>query len=192
MANLLPQEEQKKIAKEYHVRLATVSVFVCAVLVVVNLVFLAPAYLEAYYKERDAVSRIERFSNSSTGEVGPSDEELNKRVLALNKKILSFIPKGDEGLSRSVPTTVLAKIIDAKTSGVRITGFTYNFEQGRERFVVSGIARDRASLAAYVDTLKKDTYFTTTELPIQSYVKSVDIDFTLTLVRVVKAPPVKK
>jgi hypothetical protein len=78
---------------------------------------------------------------------------------------------------------VFQKIIELKTPKIKILGLTHDVALDRERFVVTGRSADRDGLALFVDTLKKDGLFDGVELPIASYVKSVDIEFSVTLER---------
>jgi len=79
-----------------------------------------------------------------------------------------------------------------KDPGVKVQSILYSINPERERLVLSGRADNRDSLALFAETLKKDPSFSKVELPIGSYVKSSNIDFSLVLERAIKTVPPQK
>ena len=179
MLNILSTEEKKKILTEYRLRLAVVSVFAVAALVFSSLVLLVPSYLLAVSKYNDTKNSLE----SLEGKDNRIDKEksTNAQILAVNKKIDIFLKTNTA--NTLVPSVVITKILSSKGDAIKITGITYSALLDQERIVVTGVALNRDKLAQFVDTLKKDKSFTSVDVPISSYVKSTNINFSAVIVR---------
>lgn len=181
MINILPPEEKKKIIAEYRLRLGIVVIFAIAALVLSGLVLLAPSYLLAVSKYNSVSGELVALQ-SKQGR-GAQEKDVTTQIGGLNKKIDLFL-KG--GTSTSSPSQVILSILNLKGGAIKIQGFTYDASTGQGRMVITGTALDRVSLAQFVKTLKKEPTFTSVELPISSYVKSVDIDFSIVVDRGIK------
>lgn len=204
MLNILPTEEKKKILVEYRLRLGVVSVFALGALVFSSLILLAPSYMLAVVKHNsisEELSALE-LKQSNAGqekEVGVQIRDENKKIDLFLKGLkpdLQVRPTADGGLGdtggRLSPPQAIMSILGIKGDAVKIQGFTYDASALQERFVVTGVAADREGLAHFVEILKKDPTFTKVELPISSYVKSSNIDFSIVVERATKVVPVKK
>lgn len=180
MLNILPKEEKKKILTEYRLRLAAVSFFAIATLTFSSLILLVPSYLLAVLKYNNAAQELaglETKTNIVTGQ----EKNVDTQITALNKKI-NLLLSGDTNRQLS-PSQVIINILSIKGVMIKISGFTYEAIADQERVVLSGNAVNRDSLAQFVETLKKDPSFISVDLPISSYVKSTNIDFSIVVVR---------
>lgn len=187
MLNILPTEEKKKNLKEYHLRLGVVSFVMATSLVLVNLALLTPAYFNALAKEAEAKARIVNFTGKSIEESAKEEQEINTTVADLNKKLNLFLGSSTSTSPRFVPSEVFEAILEHKAASIKIYSISYDATLDREQLVVVGKSLDRDSLAQFVDALKKSGLFTAVDLPIQSYVKSTNIEFSVTLTRALKA-----
>lgn len=179
MQNLLPEEEKKKVLTEYRLRLGVVILFATGTLVAISLILLAPSYILAISKNNfvsDELAKLELKETSSTQE-----KDVATKIKEVNKKITLFL--GDQNGTPLIPSVFFMKIIDIKTPAIKITGFSYDATALRARVVVTGHADDRDSLAKFLDDLKNEKTFTKADLPISSYVKSTNIDFSIVLER---------
>lgn len=179
MLNILAIEEKKKILTEYRLRLAVVSVFAVGSLVLASLVLLAPSYLLAVSKHNSTQNELvvleEKYSQ------GGHEKEVSVQIRDLNNKILILL--GDSTNTRLSPPQIILNIIKTKGDAIKIQGFTYDTIADQERIILVGTARDRDSLAAFIETLKNDQAYTNVTLPISSYVKSTNIEFSIVLER---------
>lgn len=191
MLNILPIQEKKKNLKEYRLRLGVVSFVAATSLVLVNLALLTPAYFNTLAKEAEAKARIVNLTGKSVEETIKEEQVINATVLDLNKKLNLFLGVSTSTLTRFVPSEIFDAILKHKTTSIKIYSISYDATLDREQLVVGGKSLDRDSLAQFVDALKKSGLFTTVELPIQSYVKSTNIEFSVTLTRVSKTPTKK-
>lgn len=183
MINLATPEAKKGILKEYWFRLFIVSIFAIAALVAASIVLLAPAIILTELKHGSVVSALENLKkqNAAVGEVRV--KEIDATIKEINRKAV-LVLKGTGGESL-VPSEVVALILEKKNSTIRIDSILFDVTADRERFVVSGNARTRGALAAYADTFKVDKTFTKVDLPISSFVKNTNIDFSLSLERAI-------
>lgn len=191
MLNILPPQEKKKYLTEYRLRALVVVLWMLVALVVVNLALLTPAYLGVFSKQAEADLRVVSFTGASSAENDAKEKAANARIVELNKKLGILVDISTSTQARIIPSEAFGKIISAKTAAIKIYSLAYTATTDREDFVVTGVAADRDSLAKFVETLKEGGAFASVELPINSYVKSTDIEFSLTLSRVLKSPTKK-
>lgn len=182
MLNILATIEKKKILNEYRLRLAVISFFAIGALVFSSLVLLVPSYFLEVIKYNDANNTLLTLQekDSSAG----NEKDVDARIIAVNRNIDLFLKAGP--LGTSVPTSSIGKILDLKGSAIKIVGFTYDAGVDQERIVITGTALDRYRLAQFIEALKKEPTFTSVDLPISSYVKSNNIDFSAVIVKKAK------
>lgn len=200
MINILPVEEKKKIFTEYRLRLGVVIVFAITALVLSSLILILTSYMLAVSRY-NSVSGELAVIESKQGS-GTQEKDVNTQISSINKKVDLFL-KGLEPIVADVspdrsngglagigagssPSKVILGILNIKSVAVKIQGFTYDVSGKQERLVLTGFALDRDSLAQFVETLKKEPTFTSVNLPISSYVKSTNIDFSIVVTRGVK------
>lgn len=177
MVNILSRTEKKKILIEYRFRLGVTAVLAIAGLVFANIILLTPSYYILKTKYNFVSNQVAMLERAHGGI--DQEKEINNRTRELNKKISFIGAVGNENTQAPLPT--ILKIIDVKGTAIKITSIFYEKNGDRERVVVSGNAENRDSLALFLETLKKEPSFTKVELPIESYVKSTDINFSLTV-----------
>ncbi|MHB1118023.1 MAG: hypothetical protein ACYCZ7_00625 [Minisyncoccota bacterium] len=182
MLNIIPAEEKKRILAEYHMRLAVVAVFAVATLVFVSLILLIPSYLFAVSKYNFIAEELARLEQKQNGV--SQEKEVDAKIKEVNKKIDLFLAAGKAG--QRPPSEAILGIIATKGSGIKVQSISYEMKPDRERIVLSGRADNRDELARFVEMLKRDPSFSKVDLPIGSYVKSFDIDFSLVLEHFIK------
>ncbi len=182
MINLLPTAEKYVIRKEYHLRVVTVCFAMFSFVLVVMVLSYLPTYLAV-------VSRHETFlaemQNDKTQGRMSQMKEMEAVIQETNKKIdLLKI-----GASNPDVPGIFLKILESKTAGLTLTGFSYDFggyvaQKGKEEAVpisisVQGRSSDRAALIAFKDALVQQKEFKTVDLPISSLVKETDLSFSI-------------
>lgn len=187
MLNILSTTEKKKVLLEYRLRLAVVAVFSTAVVALASLILLTPSFLLAVTKYNTAEKQLAVLEEKYGGTA--KEKDLGAQIRDINSKILLLTSGG--ATERLSPPQAVLNILKLKGSAIKIQGLTYDATATQERVVLVGVARDRDALAAFVETLKKDSTFTTITLPISSYVKSTNIDFSLVAERKPKPAPKK-
>lgn len=180
MANLLPREEKKRGRMVYRLRMGVVVVVAIAFLAAANLALLAPSYIRAGTKEQTAEARVTRISGVSADEQARAEKTVREEARAFEKKTALFL--GSRTTARQTSLAgVIADILALREAPVKIQSISYDKTEARERFVVAGVSAYRDHLARFVDALKKDTRFTKVEIPISSYVKTNNINFSIAL-----------
>ncbi|KKU80276.1 MAG: hypothetical protein UY07_C0048G0008 [Parcubacteria group bacterium GW2011_GWA1_47_8] len=184
MLNLLPLFEKKNVLTEYRMRLAVVAVFALSFLVFASLALLASSYFRAFSKQNIAEKRIAELTGKSATENAQEEKATEAKIKEINKKVELLLAKGPEDPVLAVPSEAFSRIFNRKTTAIKIFSISYSNLPDRTRFVVTGLAGNRESLASFVEALKKESTFNRVDLPISSYVKSMDIDFSIVLERI--------
>lgn len=179
MLNLLSTTEKKKVLNEYRLRLLVVAMFAFGAFVLASLELLAPSYFLASIKYNNAESTAANLEKKFGS--NEKEKELANQIREANSKI-SLLLNVDTS-ARLAPSQVIETILKIKESSIKIEGFIYDTGSAQERITVAGIARNRDSLARFVELLKKEPTFTSVTLPISSYVKSENIDFSIVIER---------
>lgn len=182
MINLIPKKEKKDVLMEYRLRLGVVATLAVASLVISNLILLAPSYFLAASKYNSISAQLAAIESKQGAVVQVKDA--NAYIKSINKKIDIFMQKG-VAVPASPPQVILS-ILNIKGAEIKIQGFTYDGGVGQGRLVITGNAANRDSLAGFVEKLKSDPAFAKVDLPISSYVKSTNIDFSIVVERGVK------
>ena len=173
MSNLLPPEEKKAIRRDYAVRLIAVALFALAAAGVVASALHFPAYVFSGMKERILRSDIE-ILNKRTG--GDLEASMKAAIGEINSRLQLF---PDQPKDMPISKQVIAPLLEQRRSGVKITGIVYSVEHGEKVVTVSGFAATRSDLTGYVERLKGVPGFTEVTLPISSFVKDRNLDFSL-------------
>lgn len=176
MINLLPIEEKKKIRAEYRLRLGAIAALAVTSLFLISLVLLSPVYLLTLSKYQLASEKLVKLETEQGQK--EQEKEINTRIKAVNKEINLFSKENKE---QAVFSEIVMKILETKGPTIKVQNMFYESSPQQERFIISGRADDRDNLALFIEKLKKDSFFTTVDIPISSYIKSVDIDFSVIL-----------
>lgn len=179
MLNLLSIEEKKRILLLYRIRLTVVVVFATGALVLASLVLLVPSYLLSIAKHNNSEKQLAIFEERYGS--GIQEKEVNAQIREANSRILLLL--GNDTTTRLAPSLMVSRLIEIKENNIKIYGFTYDVSTNTERVVVTGTALDRDALSNFIEALKKDQTFSEVTLPISSYVKSNNIDFSVVLER---------
>ncbi len=173
MMNLLPQENQKKVKKEYLLRLYSVILLLLIFTLVIAFTLFLPYYISIKKElsdKKDYLSvLVDNNINATSG--------MLEIVEDTKRKIDILVGKKDERLG--VYSDIIAPIVD-KRGAVLITGITYE-ESTEERFYVrlSGISLSREDLRTFIKALEKEDLFIEVNAPISNFVKDKDIRFSL-------------
>lgn len=187
MINIFATKEKKKILNKYRIRLTVVSLIVVDLLILANLVLFMSPYLLSVSKYNNLEKELATLEEVYGG--GIKEKDVSSQVADINNKI-TLLLKADAKTELS-PNQVMSGILQNKSPKIKIYGFTYDSVANQERVVITGEALDRESLSSFFEELKKDTRFTNVTLPISSYVKSKNIEFSVVLERNTK-PTSKK
>lgn len=172
MFNLLPQEEQRLLDREYRLRLAATGLFFFAALSVIASIFMLPSLTLLSGKESLALK---------------SRDSLKKEVALMSsddRGVLAIAAKKVAALSAKTPTLsfheLITDITGARMAGVKITGLSIK-RGDKDSFdaVISGIAADRDTLLSFARNLQNNKIFSTVTVPVSNFAPASDINFSI-------------
>lgn len=170
---LIPQEQKKKLTKEYRLRLLFMCLAVLCVLGSLGTLAFLPAYFFVHSEENALLLR----STSIKGAINQkSDKDLEKTLLDVKQNI-ALLGTPDKDVRGTLDT-----ILEAKPQGVSLTHFSYTYapDEG-STILLQGISGDRGSLLQFSKNLKTIPEFKNVDLPIGNLAKNSEIDFNINI-----------
>jgi Tfp pilus assembly protein PilN len=176
MFNLLPEPEKKQILNEYSTRRLDVALFFLFIIGLISVISIFPSFVLSSVKVTDSKRNIDAIKNSS---ILKEADQLNSQLSQANQKLLALRPPKQE-ISMS---TIFQAVIADKSTNVRLSSFLLQNGTGAtgDKVIVRGVARTREDLSAFVSQLKKDPLFTNVDLPVSSFAKDQNADFSITI-----------
>jgi hypothetical protein len=178
MINLIPTEEQKKIAKVFFMKLAVVFFVLLAFSAFVASVALVPAYFLALNKERIAKSRLEVQKSETI-------PQLDKDTVSLIKEIDGKMKTVENSIKNKflVSQEVISQVVSSKMSDIKITKISFEEDINTGRKVsIYGTAPSRERLLLFRRALEENPNFSDVNLPVSNFIKGENIEFYLSLV----------
>ncbi len=172
MTNLLPQEQQRVIRREYAYRRTIVALGVLACAVLVSAGFLVPSYILSGVRLQEA----ERASLTMRAQETPRGQEA-LAVLADTRAKIALLA-GDEG---ATATDVVDRITRRKTDNIKIGSivFSHKTTDNPGLIMVTGLAKDRESLTSFLKSIQSDVSFSSASVPVSNFAKDRDIPFSM-------------
>lgn len=168
--NLLPQQEQSRIRKEYYARLVIVMLFGVAAAVAVALVVLVPVYVSLFAKEKSAAAETEALQSALAKEDGTV-----RAALESFRKEFAMLSLTDEGRA----TTLITRALDKKGNDITVTSVVYDKRGAEESLALGGTASTRAALLLFQKALEGEYVFDHVNIPVSNFVRESDIPFTI-------------
>lgn len=177
MANLLPQESQKNIRREYRLRLAVVAAFMLLTVIVFAGVLLVPSFLLSSVKAKESEARLAISHKAETQNLG---KEIEVVIRKTNADVALLSENGKQTFSVG---GFIEHLLQTKPDTIAITGIFYEKAKDGvlDKVSLRGIAANRKALSAYVSSLEADNYFAEAVLPVSHFVQEKDIDFAISL-----------
>jgi hypothetical protein len=176
MFNLLPPSEKQNILKEYSSRRLILScIFLCA-LGLISVASLAPSYLLSRARISELTDDLER----SRGTDIAKELESQTKIIATTNAKLGILA---DSVAEHKANNLFQDVISKRGSGIRISALMYKRGGDKETgsISVTGIARDRESLSRFVQDLKTNTLYSKVDLPVSSFAKDKNTNFTIQL-----------
>ena len=172
MINLLPESEQKKLAREYAARVGIVLAAFLSGVLLLGILFLIPAYLSARAAYDAAMTRLGALDQAAVAK----QIETARRANDLDQKLtLLKVP------SKLSAATVLEKLTAKRTLGISITNISYDRRSMGTKLDVQGVSASREALIGFVKNLKSEQAFAEVYSPVSNLVKDRDINFTISI-----------
>lgn len=172
MFKLLTEEERYKVRREYIMRRAIVMLSAFILVLIVGVIGLLPSYVLSNARQNEVLERNRIISSSKQHE---DNSDLEAWLVGINNELQILSPK----LDTDRPSDFIDKILDERTSGVRITEFSWIKTKGGVTLSVSGVGRDRQTLIAFENSINSSGQFSNVVLPISNLAKDRDIDFQI-------------
>lgn len=176
MFNLLPQEYQHNLKKEYSRRLITLVLIAFFCIGLAGVLTLFPSYLLSLQKEKEI--SVEDINIEKT---------LRADVVDLNKQIKSIKEDTALVLGREAQNQIyllLAQILEKKSSGIIIKSLSYKKQNDDPVSVaVAGVANTRDGLLSFTKELETLEVFESVNIPVSNFAKDRNIEFSLDLIK---------
>ena len=178
MINLIPNEDKKKMSKDFYIRLTVIFFVMLSISFLIASVLILPSYFLSSTEKKLINTKLEIQKNEQNilldqnTIIAIKDLE-NKLSLIKNTRKNDFI----------FSQRVIDEIVLKKTPKIKITRIYYkNNSQTDNKINISGKAPGRESILFFRRILEDDTAFSKVDLPILKFVKGIYIKFNLNLI----------
>lgn len=172
MIRFLPEKNKKEIKFEYFSRIFVFGMIFMFLIGIFSVFTIFPSFIISYYRD---ISIEAQSQDVKKDIIDVSEQEKNvDKANVLSSYIM--------GLKVDTPSVEIERIVKEKTN-TKITEITYQNSKEGYRYVVKGIASTREDLLLFVKKLKIIKDFSSVSLPVSDYVKSSDIDFSITILK---------
>jgi Tfp pilus assembly protein PilN len=178
MINLIPNEEKKKMTKDFYLRLFTLSLIMLGMSLIVASIAILPSYFLSYAEENSINTNLESQKNES---VFLPDQNISTIIKDLKFKLnlIENAQKKQATFSQRIINEIMLK----KTPNIKITEISYqNDPQTGEQININGSASSREVLLSFRRVLENNAAFLKVDLPISNFVKGSNIKFYLSLI----------
>lgn len=178
MINLIPNEEKKKISKNFYFRLIAVSFVMLGIFFIVTSIVILPSYFISSSEEKAINLKLE-LQNKEPISLPDQDTLIIIKNLENKLGLIENIKKDKTSFSQKIINEIILK----KTSGIKITEISYkNDPQTGKKINISGRASSREVLLSFRRALEDNMAFLKVDLPISNFVKGSNIKFYLNLI----------
>ncbi|OHA26429.1 MAG: hypothetical protein A3D52_02140 [Candidatus Taylorbacteria bacterium RIFCSPHIGHO2_02_FULL_44_36] len=177
--NLLPPKEKIENQRNYFYRfLAGLTGAVLASLLL-GCGLLLPSYILIKAKQAELKANLVSLKNLRQADGG---EKVYKILEAADQRVDFLLFQPAPSL-----TAAVKEILVRRPAGVKITGLTYHPQAdaaGRSvAMALTGVAASREAIVAFVKELQTEPSFSSINVPVSSFAKGRNIEFSLTLVQ---------
>lgn len=171
MINLLPYKEKRSIERVRSIRLFQTVIISAITICIIGLILLLPTLLTVRNRFTIASNQIASLERGGALATDLDIASLEARARAANLK-LSVPPE-------SSPMTYIETTRSLAPSGISIDRFALAENKMLE---VSGVAKNREALQAFVDRLQKNETVSKVDSPVSNFIKSANSLFKITIV----------
>ncbi len=171
---LLPTYERLAVKREYHIRLAIVTLFLLCVSFVIGIGALFPAFIQAYTEEQSQLATINALKKDKDDSgITAIELELDSDAMLLSELSAST------NVTR--PSMLVQSLISLRQN-VKFTSLAVNqISTSTVTIIIQGVAPTRDSLIALKGRLEGLQIGNRVDLPISELTKSKDVQFSLML-----------
>ncbi len=178
MINLIPNQEKKKMARDFYMRIVIMFFVVSSLALIIGSSALVPSYWLSNIKQKLIADRLNRQSYMP---IPAGSQDVLDVAKSLDHKFK--IIDSAEAKKFLISERVIQKIVSKQIPGIKITEITVTHDQLEGRKIsIRGGAVSRDKLLAFSQSLGDDKSFKKVDLPISNFIKGSDIQFYLTLI----------
>ncbi len=179
MYTLLPEEQIKNLAREYHIRLFILGFFFLSGAVWIGIGSLLPSYIISVMQEQKAQEHLQQIEKTTQT---PVNVGIAAEVAASNAAILRIKAAQDPVIFSSIIENIANHRIPGVTlSSIDISHAATAENPSQTRITIHGKATTRDIFVAFQRSLAVDPAFSNVTLPISNLAKGVNIEFVLTM-----------
>lgn len=184
MINLIPNQEKKKMVRQFYYRLVILFLAMLSVSFFIATLALLPAYFFSSSKYKIASGKLDMQKAESAPLF---DKETEAIIKDINNK-LNLIENAQKN-KFLVSEKIINAILSKKISSIKITQISYENnaigkspEEAGRKVSISGTAPSRETLLSFRKALEDSSDFKSVDLPISNFIKGSDIQFYLSLI----------
>ena len=174
---LLPEDEMKRLRREYRMRFFIVLLFFISCALFIGIVSLLPSYILSTNKENRALAQAQEVQKKREASGADQVEKDLVKAQTIARKILA------ENTSFYY-SDIIQHILSHRSNKITVTSFEASRDTGTStpvRVIIQGKAVSREGLTTFKSVLERDSFFTQVELPVSDLAKSKDISFSMRL-----------
>lgn len=176
LVNILPDEQQLLIKKEYRLRFLVYIFNSITILVLIIGILFTPAYLFLNDKKQIIDTEIEKLNKENPELIYSDIDKISDDINIGLNLILKDNPK------YLIVDNIFKNILSSITPNITLTHFSINKNEDNIFVVdIGGVARDRDSLRDFKISLDNNDTFINVNLPISDYIDKNNLDFLIKL-----------
>jgi len=179
MANVLPKKDRETLRKNYWLRVVVTLACMFTAAMLIGTTSLIPSYLSA----RTDLAEVTRYEGLQGDAQNATDgDSATETARVVNAQIDQLLK--DRNVNASGVIQQVMRDWTTHAEDIIISDFSYDVAGGDSsvpQLRVSGEARSRSTLNAFVQTLKADPVFTKVSFPVSDLAGSGNIVFSLVL-----------
>ncbi len=181
MFNLLPEKTKNEVRLEFRRRTWGVFLFIAFLVFVISSTLSLPYFLNLHAMRFELEKELSNFRQSSIlvdyQQLADELEKTNKELLATKNNISNHLNL----------QSLLEAVGSARPSTVKINRFAFNRKDDSASLILSGESANREALKDFTAKLKGISQFNVVDVPLSSFTKATEADFSVTLEIALKA-----
>jgi hypothetical protein len=172
---LLPEEQIKKLKRDYRVRVLIVLMFFIASGIVVGILSLFPSYIVSYNQEKNLLNKVENIQKTR------ASDGIDNMISELNKSYYSVKALRNDKTKVSFKSNI-EEILGLRSKGITITSFeiaSSSEQEGISEMIIQGDSATRETLLSFKKNIESDANISNVVLPISDLTKSKNISFAI-------------
>jgi nitrogen regulatory protein PII-like uncharacterized protein len=177
MISLIPNEEKKRMRRDFYIRFLVVSLVMLSLSIFIATTTMLPSFFISVVRKNADNTKLEIQKKEPA--LVLSQESLSAIKDLKDKVVLIETSDKDEFV---VSKEIVDQILSKKMPDIKITQISYDISSTKVKKInINGMAPSRERLLLFRQALENSTVFTKVDLPISNFIKGSNIQFFLTL-----------